>query len=133
MAKVHGTLTSSGGCTVTVDGNAKVDYDFTMKYWVVVSFTGTITLGGKSGCPSGTVNFKYDASGGHPSTDRELIATVHGADLRAASKITWQGSVHRVTALLNDPALSAVLCGQLRQATEAAEKTPRASDPKSSH
>lgn len=130
MAKIHSTLTSSGGCTVTIDGDANADYDWKKKYWVVISFTGTITLGGASGCPSGTVTFKHDGLGSHPNTDRELIATVHGDEQRSVSKITWRGSDPRVTALLNDPVMNAALCEQLWAATEDAEKVPRMSDPR---
>lgn len=132
MAKVKTTITSSGGCTVTVDGTVDVKLNIKEGVWNVVSFTGTIKLGGKASCPQGTITFKHGVSGRRLSTDREVIATVHGKDLRAASKITWQGSDPRITALLNDHEVSKAVCEQLRAATEAKEKAPRISETGSS-
>lgn len=123
MAKVRGTLTSPDGCTVSVDGTATVGR--VDGFWTLLTFTGTITFGGKAGCPSGSITFKHDASGRRPSTDKELVAMVDTADLRSVSKITWRGRDRRAIALLNTRALSATLCEQLRAVAEASEGQPR--------
>lgn len=125
MSKVHATLTSSDGCSVTVDGNADVSYDRKNKYWIVVKFTGTVTLGGGSGCPKGTMTFKHKGSNDKPGSDKELTAKVHGKNLRDVSKITWRGGDSRVNELLNHSGLNEDLCKQLRSATEAAEVPAR--------
>ncbi|MGQ0575729.1 MAG: hypothetical protein ACT4RN_16220 [Pseudonocardia sp.] len=118
--KITMTITSTAGCTVKVDGTATWDGPTAIPPRGVhnFGFTGTLTFGGGTGCPSGTMEFRSARPGGAVG-GREAVAVLDVPDPAGLRRITWRAPDRRMSALLNDPSASAALCARLRAAPAA--------------
>ena len=120
--KITMTITSTGGCTVKVDGTATWEGGI-LSAAHNFGFKGTLTFGGGAGCPSGTLEFKSAPRPGAGARTgagggRKAIAVIDVSDPRELRTITWQSDDKQAAALLNDPAANQTLCARLRSAPD---------------
>jgi hypothetical protein len=116
--KITMTITSTGGCTVTVDGTATWDGILNPTNF---GFKGKLIFGGGAGCPSGTLEFKSASrpgDGARTGGGRQAIAVLDVSDPRELRTIIWHTEDKRAAALLNDPAANQALCARLRSAPD---------------
>ncbi len=97
------TLTTPGGCKIVVNGDLGI---------VAGTFTGTVTISGKS-CPiTGTFEFKSATAPSYP-IGHDLTMSFDKKDIAEVSKITWSGN-SEVAKLLNEETVNRELCGFIR-------------------
>jgi hypothetical protein len=92
--KFHQTLTSKEGCAVTIDGT------ITLNWGSFEGFSGTMTLSGGSGCPTGTLTFGYPIHGGDSGKDVNIL--FNSRKIWNVSKIFWTKGKEKVPEILND-------------------------------
>lgn len=120
--KITMTITSTGGCTVTVDGTATWEgptlipprgaHNF--------GFKGKLTFGGSgAGCPTGTMEFRSARRrAGRSDAGRGALVVLDADEPGELREIAWHTTDPRRTALLNDRSAIEKLSGRLRAVAE---------------